>query len=192
MEGLILRGIEAGRFKEWLRAQSTQGGCRNTRISELNARFSLSRERKRAEDKILPEGPATIFPRDTPIATSIRTIEFRWRAKPGKTALQNPYTRLLESKKDSLSKKSHSSSLFIHFENGNLKQNSNFFSLRFLLRSKGREKRKEEEKTKEETSSSSSSNNPISQSEVMEGWMDGGSLVITVKRFRCTSQEARR
>lgn len=149
MEGLILRGIEAGRFKEWLRAQSTQGGCRNTRISELNARFSLSRERKRAEDKILPEGPATIFPRDTPIATSIRTIEFRWRAKPGKTALQNPYTRLLESKKDSLSKKNHSS-LFIHFENGNLKQNSNFFSLRspYVLREERKEKKRKKQKKK--------------------------------------------
>lgn len=80
-----------------------QGGCRNTRISELNARFSLSRERERAEDKILPEGPATIFPGDTSYRhlDSNYRVSFRAWPKPGKTqqtALRNPYIypRVLE------------------------------------------------------------------------------------------------
>lgn len=104
----------------------TQGGCRNTRISELNARFGLSRERERAEDKILPEGPATIFPGDSPIATSIRTIEFRSGrnlAKPNKRPFALRILRVLQSKIRRKALKRKVPYFFIYFETNDFKQN---------------------------------------------------------------------
>lgn len=59
--------------------------CCNARISQLNARRSAGPPWD-AGGKILPEGPATIFPRDT-IGTSTpnQTIEFHSGATRTKT-----------------------------------------------------------------------------------------------------------